>query len=158
MKHHPLLLLSCVAVSSVCILLNEVQAEDRTKQSVEPSKGVPMKIRIKVEGRTLTATLDDNATARDFVAMLPLTLTLKDYNRAEKISDLPKKLSIQGAPSGSDPTVGDISYYAAWGNIAIFYRDFGYSTGLVKIGKTDGDVDALSGAQATQAAIELIKE
>lgn len=41
---------------------------------------------------------------------LPLTLTLKDYAGTEKISDLPKRLSTEGAPSGSDPSVGDITY------------------------------------------------
>ncbi len=117
-----------------------------------------MKIRIKAGEKTLTAALDDNATARDFVALLPLTLTLRDYNHTEKISDLPKKLSTEGTPSGCDPSVGDITYYAPWGNIAIFYRDFGFSSGLVKLGKLDGDVDALRNTEATKATIELVKE
>jgi hypothetical protein len=37
-------------------------------------------------------------TSRDFAALLPLTLTLKDYAATEKISDLPKRLSTDGAP------------------------------------------------------------
>ncbi len=115
-----------------------------------------MKIRIKLESKTFTATLEDNATTRDFVALLPLTLTLRDYNRTEKISDLPKKLSTRGAPAGSDPDVGDIAYYAPWGNMAIFYRDFGYSAGLLKLGKLDSDGEALRKAEATRATIELI--
>jgi len=80
-----------------------------------------MKIRLKLEDKVLTATLNDSKTARDFVAQLPLTLTLTDYSKTEKISDLPKKLSTDGAPSGSDPSVGDIAYYAPWGNLAFFY-------------------------------------
>lgn len=86
------------------------------------------KICIKLENKTLTATLDDNASTRDFVALLPLTLTLRDYNRTEKLSDLPKKLSIDGAPPGSDPDAGDIAYYPPWGIAAFFCRDFSYST------------------------------
>src|SRR5690348_11168215 len=58
-----------------------------------------MKIRIEIEGTTLTGTLLDNATARDFAALLPMTLTLKDYATNEKISDLPRKLSADGAPA-----------------------------------------------------------
>jgi hypothetical protein len=38
----------------------------------------------------------------------------------EKIGDLPKKLSTDGAPTGSNPNVGDIAYYAPLGNLAIF--------------------------------------
>lgn len=86
------------------------------------------------------------------------TAAIGDYNRTEKISDLPKKLSTEGAPAGSDPDVADIAYYAPWGNIAIFYHDFDYSTGLVKLGKLDGDVDALRKTETTKATIELIKE
>jgi hypothetical protein len=42
------------------------------------------KMRIKLGGKTLTATLADNATARDFVSLLPLTLTLRNYGATEK--------------------------------------------------------------------------
>src|SRR5882757_2888359 len=52
-----------------------------------------MKIRIKLEDRILTATLEDTATSRDFVSLLPLTLTLEDYAATEKISNLPRRLS-----------------------------------------------------------------
>ena len=40
-----------------------------------------MKIRIDVNGTPVSATLDDNETSRDFVSLLPLTLTLEDYKR-----------------------------------------------------------------------------
>ena len=156
---HKLLLLSLVTALAGPILMNYVDAQGtRQTERTGEEKGKSMKIRIKLENKTLTATLDDNATTRDFVALLPLTVTLKDYNRTEKISDLPKKLSTEGAPPGSDPNIGDIAYYAPWGNIAIFYRDFGYSSGLVKLGKLDGDVDVLRNVQATKATMELIKE
>jgi len=56
--------------------------------------------------------LDNNAAVRDFAALLPLELTLSDYNQTEKIADLPKRLSTEGAPDGIDPEIGDIAYYA----------------------------------------------
>jgi hypothetical protein len=82
-----------------------------------------MKIHIRLEGRSLTATLDDSEAARDFLSLLPLTLTLTDYNSTEKVADLPRKLSTKGALAGVDPDMGDIAYFAPWGNLAIFYRD-----------------------------------
>lgn len=63
------------------------------------------------------------ATARDFAARLPLTLTLRDFNQAEKIADLPHRLPTSGAPAGADPRVGDRVYYAPWGTLASYYRD-----------------------------------
>ena len=74
-----------------------------------------MKLRLIVEGKAIEATLLGNATARDFASLLPLTLTLEDYNSTEKISYLPRKLSTAGAPAGVDPAAGDIAYYAPWG-------------------------------------------
>jgi hypothetical protein len=76
--------------------------------------------------------------------LLPTTLTLKDHAGTEKVSDLPRKLSTEGAPSGSDPSVGDIALYAPWGNVARYYRDFGYSSGLIILGKIDSGIDKLS--------------
>ena len=46
----------------------------------------------------------DNPTTRDFLTLLPLTLEFEDYAGTEKISYLPKKLSIEGAPTGCDPS------------------------------------------------------
>ena len=116
-----------------------------------------MKIRMEVEGTEVTATLDDNATARDFASLLPLTLTLKDYAETEKVSDLPKRLSTEGAPPGADPSVGEIAYYAPWGNLAVFYRDFRYSDGLVKLGKIDSGAEALNRPGPLRVTIEIVE-
>ena len=43
-----------------------------------------MRIRLIVDGETLPAVLEDNPAGRDFLSMLPLTLTVKDYNGTEK--------------------------------------------------------------------------
>src|SRR2546425_10848980 len=123
-----------------------------------PSEVTTMKIRIDIDGATVMATLDNNSqAAKDFIALLPLTLTLNDYNATEKISDLPRRLSTKDAPPGFDPSVGDIAYYAPWGNLAIFYKDFGYSSGLVKLGTIDSGLDRLNAPGSLRATIELAK-
>jgi hypothetical protein len=76
----------------------------------------------------------EHETSRDLVQLLPRQLELDDYASTEKISYLPKKLSIKGQPSGYTPKRGDVAYYAPWGNLAIFCHDFSYSPGLVKLG------------------------
>jgi hypothetical protein len=118
-----------------------------------------MKIRIEIGEKVVTATLNSSQTARDFVSLLPLTMTLEDYAKTEKISYLPRKLSTEGAPAGSDSAVGDITYYAPWGNLAIFYKDSGpgYANGLVILGKIDGDMEAFSAPGSVKVTIELVK-
>ena len=117
-----------------------------------------MKISIIIEGTPITATLADNATSRDFVSLLPLDLTLEDYAATEKISDLPRRLSTEGAPAGVEPTVGDVTYYAPWGNLAIFHKDFRYSDGLIRLGTIDAGVEALRQPGPIRATIERVHE
>lgn len=115
-----------------------------------------LKIRLTINGKTVIATLADNPTARDFHSLLPLTLTLEDYAATEKISYLSRKLSKDGAPAGIDPAIGDIAYYAPWGNLAIFYKGFGYSKGLIKLGTIDSGLEALIVPGSVRARIEPI--
>lgn len=115
-----------------------------------------MKIRMTINGRPVTATMLDNATARDFLSLLPITLKLEDYASTEKIAYPPRKLSTEDAPAGIDPEVGDITYYAPWGNIAIFYKDFGYSRGLVRLGRIDSGLDMLQAPGRLDAKIERV--
>jgi len=123
-----------------------VPSPSRTGENLdgETSGGSAMEIRLRVGETVLNATLVENATIGDFISLLPLTLTLRDYAGTEKLSDLPRRLSTAGAPAGTDPDVGDIAYYAPWGNLAIYYKDFGYSRGLVKLGRIHSGIEELA--------------
>lgn len=116
-----------------------------------------MRISIEIEGTTITATLEDSEAARDFASLLPLMLTLEDYASTEKISDLPKRLSTTGAPDGITPKVGDLAYYAPWGNLAIFHKDFRYSSGLVKLGKLDSGIELMRRPGAFKVTIRKLE-
>lgn len=129
-----------------------------SKQKTENPEVSCVKIKLIFNGTALTATMYDNPTARDFILLLPLTLELKDYNSTEKISYLPKKLPLKDSPSGCIPSAGDITYYAPWGNIAIFYRDFSYSAGLIRLGRIDSGVNYLEKwTESKTVRIEMIK-
>jgi hypothetical protein len=117
-----------------------------------------MKIRMNVEGTPVTATLLDTETARDFASLLPLTLTLKDYGDTEKISDLPRKLTTAGAPPGSEPSAGDLAFYAPWGNFAVFLKDFEYSGGLILLGKLDSGLETLNRPGLLKVTVERTEE
>ncbi len=113
---------------------------------------------MSIEGRWLAATLADNDTARDFASLLPLELTLTDYAATERISDLPRRLSTEGAPPGIDPVVGDLAYYSPWGNLAIFYEDFRHSAGLIRLGRIDSGLEALNRPGPLKVTIERVEE
>jgi len=111
-----------------------------------------MKLKVTIGDVVLTATLADNATAKDFISLLPLTVKLDDYASSEKIFYPERKLSTKGA-SSINAVTGDITYYSPWGNIAIFYKDFGNSSSLIRIAKFDGNMDALK----TKGSIDNVK-
>lgn len=118
-----------------------------------------MKIQMSVNGAVIaTATLDSHDNAVDFAAMLPLDLHFTDYVATEKIADLPRKVSVQGAPAACTPVAGDVAYYAPWGNLAIFYADGELSVGLVRLGRLDSGVDAMRGSLAGTVTVERVQD
>ncbi|MGY2893844.1 cyclophilin-like fold protein [Deinococcus sp. UYEF24] len=116
-----------------------------------------MKITLKIGRQTLKATMRDGAAAHDFLSLLPLTLRLEDHAGTEKIAFLPRSLTTKNAPAGSTPASGDIAYYAPWGNLALFHKDFGYSSGLIILGKLEGDVNVLRQLGGVSVIIEREK-
>jgi len=115
-----------------------------------------MNIRLLLDGQTIPVTLYDNASARDLASLLPLSLTLENYAN-ERIAYLPRKLSDKNAASGSTPKAADLSYYAPWGNLAIFLEDFRYSQGLLPLGKIESGLDALRRNGPFTVRIELVE-
>ena len=95
------------------------------------------KIAIDAGTRQWTAQIGDSPSARDFLAQLPLDLTLTDYAATEKIATLPRPLTRDGAPATVTPRAGEIGYYAPWGNIALYHKDGPRSPGLVLLGRID---------------------
>lgn len=117
-----------------------------------------MKIRLDVNGAIATARLYDNATARDFAALLPFAITLTDFAKVERIGDMPRKLSTTGAPAGMDPVAGDITYYAPWNNLTVFAGDNVYAPGLIPLGKVESGLAALQRPGPLKVRIERIKD
>ncbi len=105
----------------------------------------------------LRITLEDNPTTRDLVSQLPLTLEFEDFHGIEKISYLPRKLSTEGAARGWDPQKGSLTYYAPWGNLAFFYQDFDYSTGLIPLGEAESGLEALEANETFTATLTLVE-
>jgi len=118
------------------------ETPDNNENNEPETENKNMKLKVTVGDVVLTATLVDNPTAKDFISLLPLTVKLDDYASSEKIFYPERKLSTQGAGS-INAVAGDITYYSPWGNIAIFYKDFGNSSSLIRIAKFDGNIDVL---------------
>ena len=120
------------------------------------NKLIPTEGKITIGSKTLKVIYDDNPTSQSLIKQMPFTVELKDYAGIEKIFYPKKALSGKGAPKGADPEKGDIMYYEPWGDVAIFYKDFGYADGLIKLGRIEGDVDFLKESENIEAKFEVM--
>ncbi len=131
------------ASSAENVLLKE-PSESNHGGSDDTEEAKSVKLKITIDENHALAVMIDSKTARDFMSFLPLTLMMNDYNHTEKIADLPRKLSLDGAPTSYDPEVGDICTYAPWGNFVVFYKDFGNTTGLVPLAHIESGLEYLA--------------
>ena len=99
------------------------------------TEAAPRRIRLTFDGQEALVELYDNATAESLVKMLPLTLDFEDFGGAERIAYPPEKLSTAGMPASYAPKAGEMTVYAPWGNIAVFYKGHAASKGLVPVGR-----------------------
>ncbi|AKZ53650.1 conserved exported protein of unknown function [Streptomyces ambofaciens ATCC 23877] len=129
---------------------SSVTGQPQTSVSASASvsdRRTPMDIRVTIDGRPVDATLNDSPAARDLASLLPLTLDLEDFHGTERIADPPRKLTTEDAPEPAAAKVGDIAYFAPWGNLAFFYKNGpSASSDLLILGHIDADADQLSGA------------
>jgi hypothetical protein len=118
-----------------------------------------MEIRLKVGDKEITATLIDSETTRDFISLLPLTLTMKDLFRREKFAHLPRAISESG-PRKKTYEVGQVIYWSPGPDVAIFYRHDGQSIpspGIIVIGTIDSGAEALNVPGSVEVLIELMR-
>jgi hypothetical protein len=134
-------------------------SESQTMKNEGLKKSDSMKIRLRVKDKTITATLIDSKTTRDFISLLPLTLTMNDLFHREKFAHLPKAISTEGARAHTYE-VGEIAYWSPGPDVAIYYRQDGESIpppGIIPIGKIDAGAEAFDVPGSVKVTIELAK-
>jgi hypothetical protein len=128
--------------------------------NASPLKAQSMKIRLKVEDKVMTATLIDSKTTRDFVSLLPLTMTMNDLFQREKFAHLPRPISEEGKRTHTYE-VGQVIYWSPARDVAIYYRNDGEkipNPGIIVIGKIESGVAALDVPGSVKVTIELHDE
>lgn len=114
------------------------------------------KINIKVGLKTFTATLLDNASAKAFKEMLPITINMVELNGNEKYHDLSKSLPTN---SSNPATIhnGDIMLYGSK-TLVLFYKTFSTSYSYTKLGSIDDTTDLASALRGGNITVTFDKE
>ena len=106
-------------------------------------QGNSMKISINTDENTIVFQLNNSDAAKELYSQLPLNIEVKNYSHNEKIFYPPNKLATSKTPQANAKN-GTLAYYAPWGNVVIFYKDFGSASGLYELG------DVISGKDNIQ--------
>jgi len=149
-KNEPRQISAAIAIAALAVIV------------IATAAGQPntMKIRLTLDnGKAITATLIDSETTRDFVSLLPLTLTMNDLFGREKFGHLPRPIS-EGGKRTRTYEVGQVIYWSPGPDVAVFYRHDGQSIpspGIIVIGKIDSGVETLDVPGSVKMTIEAVK-
>ena len=151
-----LLLTSCTLGNMATRIPQWLESLGASREEPDTPDATSLNVNIIVGGQTITATMEDNDAARDFLSRLPLEVTLDDYNNGtEKIFYPDPELNLDDTSRGCAPVAGDITIYEPWGNVAIFCRTWSESSSLIKIGHIDGDdISLLQGTESVNVRFE----
>jgi hypothetical protein len=107
------------------------------------------RIRIRMRDKAVTVVLSKSEAARDFIAMLPVSIRVRDHLGREKTGRIP-------TPGNPAHNAGDLGYWRPGGNFVIFYRRHGLPIPpprIVLLGKVDSPVQIFD----TPGPVEVIK-
>jgi hypothetical protein len=138
---------------------SSIAANAKTSATTATSTKIRIRIRIRTRTRTLTATVARNATARDFVSLLPLTLRMSDLFGREKAGPLPRALARGGRPRHTY-SVGDIIYWSPGPDVAVYYRRGGSAIpdpGIVLLARLDSSARAFNVPGTVRVKFERLR-
>ena len=147
-----LLVFSFITVFASCDKVGEVQNNANTENNNTGNNTGNMntKIKIKIGSSTFNATLENNATADAFKAMLPMTITMKELNANEKYFDFSTSLPTNASNPGTIQTA-DLMLYGSR-TLVLFYKSFPIPYNYTKLGRIDYTA-GLSAALGTRNVI-----
>lgn len=109
--------------------------EDNEGDNNNGDEATSRNISIIVGSTSFSATLDDNETARAFVALLPMTINMTEMNGNEKYYYLPQNLSTNSYSPGTIRE-GDLMLYGS-NCVVLFYETFSSGYSYTRLGRID---------------------
>ena len=117
-----------------------------------------MKIKVSSEHAEVIFELNDSSASKSFYEQLPLTVSVENYGKNEKVFEPSQKLDVSNVWEGSCPT-GSIAYFSPWNNIAMYYGDAPEYKGLYPMGTAvdgAGKIGELAGSVTITAYTESL--
>lgn len=99
--------------------------------------------------------LNDSGPAQSLYRMLPMDVTVKNYDDNEKIFYPEKKISAAGGREG-DCQAGTLALFSPWGNVVMYYAPFSAYPGLYILGEAESGKENIKNLSGT-LHVEAVK-
>jgi len=107
-----------------------------TNKGIQDSdQGGAMYISVRTKGNITLFKLNNSQAAKALYDQLPLNVKAEPYSDNEMIFYPPEKLVTDHTPM-ANAKAGTLAYYAPWGDVVMFYKDFGSASGLYELGNS----------------------
>lgn len=129
-----ILFISAISLINSTACKSNIEEETSSQNIMEIPKDM-RQITITVGSKIFNATVIDSPTTEAFIALLPITINMKDLNGNEKYFDLPQELPTNAFNSKTIQN-GDLLVYGST-TLVLFYKSFTTSYSYTRIGSVD---------------------
>lgn len=140
-----------------CASSNAASEKQNASAPITTTSTARHKIKITVNGQTLTATLEDNSTTKALLAKMPMTLRMQDlYGREMCYHYGAGSLPTDELRSDGYQT-GDIIYWPPRGSFVILYAQNGERFTRQHLGRIDSGVEIFKTTGDADVTFEILK-
>ncbi|MDO4920642.1 MAG: cyclophilin-like fold protein [Phascolarctobacterium sp.] len=140
-----------------CASSNAASEKQNASAPIKTTSTARHKIKITVNGQTLTATLEDNSTTKALLAKMPMTLRMQDlYGREMCYHYGAGSLPTDELRSDGYQT-GDIIYWPPRGSFVILYAQNGERFTRQHLGRIDSGVEIFKTTGDADVTFEILK-
>ena len=123
----------------------------RAPAAAATTPSASVRLTLRFDWHVATAVLDETPAAREFAALLPLTLRLSDPMGQAKSGPLPRSasLDVTDADRTFQTTAGQLAYWPPSSTVALVHDDLGQrvpAPGLVRLGVNDSGLSGIAAA------------
>ncbi len=127
----------------------ESDAEENTEETEDA-----LQIQVEANDSIIVFKLNDSSAAKSLYDQLPLTIEVQNYSDDEKIFYPPEAFDTSDTPL-ANAVSGTLAYFEPWGDVVMYYDDFGSYSGLYELGSVVSGEEYISSLNGTVTITQI---
>ncbi len=121
--------------------------KEQNLETQKPEEEEVMKIKVTDGKHEAVFQLNSSSAAKSLYSQLPLSVKVENYSDDEKIF-YPEKLDTSSTVD-ANAKKGTLAYFSPWGDVVMYYRDYGSYPGLYELGQAVSGADEIQNMSGT---------